>query len=401
MIHLPVLTPFLLKLVPGKLAALLILRTTKHLIKTQFPVQNFTMRTNLLVPSFLLSMLLFLSCNKSDSHLPDGNNKAIEEAMIFFKNVVLNQKQGPNGIKNNSPRNMVSKSPQWVDAHIKSTDRISDIVVVPIKFGKKIYHSSKTSNGERLTLENEANLFIYKTKSGFTAEVVTLFPDEESYNPIINGFSGVIVVEDWLGNSIRNFRVHNKVVSQVQFTSNTVHRGLTPETANLGTYCYTRDWYLCSVDEFGNPYDCVFDYTEVLGCFEEIKHDEFEENPGGGGYVETEIASTRTAIFMWEYWKLSAAQGGGSIFADFAVVGKFHRNHPEKDKFIGGYFTGVLNKVLYGTTQFAVNDASVTVNSVTQATAMMDGTFKFANGTNFRATNTIAKQFSQISWPAE
>lgn len=50
---------------------------------------------------------------------------------------------------------------------------------------------------------------------------------------------------------------------------------------------------------------------------------------------------------------------------------------------------------------FAVNDASVTVNFATQATAMMDGTFKFANGTNFRVADTIAKQFSQISWPAE
>lgn len=189
---------------------------------------------------------------------------------------------------------------------------------------------------------------------------------------------------------------------QVNCLNKTGGEQLTAESEN-GSNCAEWGVFRVTYDGDGNEIERELLYTYWV-CSGPNGDDPPEEQPepdGGGGEENDDVSAIRkTANFEWEFWRLNASEGGGTIRVIHYVVGRFYPNKPEKDKFIGGYFGGeVIRGFLGEGTTFLVNDSYVAVNSQTEVTAHMTGTFTLDGGIKRERSNSISKDFSEIRWP--
>lgn len=211
--------------------------------------------------------------------MPQNTESLITEAKNYFSKKI--SESNANNYK--ASRQKVSKTPLWDNAGIINFKR-GKTVIVPLKFDKDIHFQSSFGDSNKISLERQSYLFMYKgSNSRFKTEVVMYFPDKEFLEHRTSGFSGVVKVENWEGSAVNTFLFKDnktyKFKSRAEVTSN---------KSNLKTsaeICYYINWYDCEELSPGSYYNCQFIGSDFLGCYEEDLQEEISwinDDPLGG-----------------------------------------------------------------------------------------------------------------------
>ncbi len=275
--------------------------------------------------SLLLALYVYTSCNKIETVKEGGNNhlstdvpkaqdpytvaffSKIENAKAFFNKTVA--KQGI--LTNNTNDNIVIKSRQqvgkmalWEGAYIAKTKAGKEVVIVPIKYEKSLQAVTSFGNGRKTSIETLSNLWIYKNGSNnYVAEVVTVLPNEKYQNSFKQKVSGYILVEDWAGNNIKtHFVKDGKSYTRKK-------KAFVPSVSNSSIaareICDAINWYLCDVDDYGYHSNCVYQFTELLDCYDngqETVEDDLDNGDLGGGSIEDVESMNVLLIKLWSVY---------------------------------------------------------------------------------------------------
>jgi hypothetical protein len=147
--------------------------------------------------TFLFLLLLcFIGCQKKITSTSQPNPLIIQ-AQNFFSGI-LTQKSLPNS--DNFRANQV-RDAQWDQAEVLSLS-IGPAVVVPINFENRLFVKTALASSNLLDLSLLTKLMLFRDTTGkFSYQILTLIPDS---NNIANNntFSGIVLSEDWSGNSL-------------------------------------------------------------------------------------------------------------------------------------------------------------------------------------------------------
>lgn len=367
---------------------------------------------------FIATSILLFSCQKKDRI--DFSNSLVTEAKSWFSaNVLASESRMLTKSFSELPEiapgrvlarmNKLSKKLDWSKAITGSTDKLNYVLVpllkddLPLKNNylmKRTFVFYKYDNGPM-----QMQVVELLTKDRPVANPVQLaavhFERKIAAKPLtIQSQDVQVFFYDKEYNTLDAYEVKNNKWQPLQASclNKTGNGQLAPESEN-GSNCQEWGMFRVTYDNDGNEIERELLYTYWV-CSGSGGDDPLEEQPepggGGGDENDEETAERRTANFEWEFWHLSAAEGGGLIRVVHYVVGRFYPNKPEKDKFIGGYFGGQVLRFFLGETTFTVNDSYVAVNSQTQITAHMTGTFTFSNGRRSVKTNSIPKNLSDV-----
>jgi hypothetical protein len=252
----------------------------------------------------VLFSLLLVSCKKDkESPINQPNPAGAEDPLItkarnYFNNSVLQATSS--ATETLDPRQSLKKTADWDNVYISVTAK-KDVVAVPLKFERPMKFRAA---GNELALSQQSKLLIYEGPDGkMKAEVVTYIPDQANTQ---EKFSGIIIVEDWVGNSINRYIYQNNPSNQMN---------------SVQGDCIKIDWYLCDVTESGATYNCEYLYSEWIGnCNQGLE-------PPGEEYVEIE----RRKQMMWTVfmpdnsaWFVAAwdkLRGRGGVFTGIIADG--------------------------------------------------------------------------------
>jgi hypothetical protein len=267
-----------------------------------------------------ISLVFYSSCKKSQNlNFPDsGSNvekQLISNARVAFTNDISNSLPSPtlsNSSENNSnPRMQLKKTPQWDRAYtiIFSGERV---VVVPLSYEKKMYLKTNMNNKRVYNIDDVSRLLIYKSRDQkYHEEIITLSPDSNFSNKPNSSFSGILTVEGWAGNFLKEFKFEGSKIKKLDThfsTQPTPSKTTVDGESTSGTksdmalvlqVCYTLVEYNYSVDD---PSGGVYSY-ESLGCNTYYIDDGGGSSggPTGGDY--------------------GGVGGGGSVANSLAVIG--------------------------------------------------------------------------------
>jgi hypothetical protein len=144
----------------------------------------------------LLLPICFIACQKKIAGTSQPN-PLITQAQTFF-NGVLSKKLPFNNA--NFRANQVRVC-DWNQAKVLTLS-VGPTVVVPIHFDSRLFLKTALAPANLLDLSLVTKLAIFRDSTGtFSYQVLTLIPDR---NTIANnnGFSGIVLSEDWSGNSL-------------------------------------------------------------------------------------------------------------------------------------------------------------------------------------------------------
>jgi hypothetical protein len=198
--------------------------------------------------------------------------------------------------------------------------------------------------GNELALSQQSKLLIYEGSDGkMKAEVVTYIPDQANTQ---DKFSGIIIVEDWAGNSIARYGYQKNQSAHLNGAQS--------------SECIKIDWYLCDVTETGATYNCEYLYTEYIGSCDQTLE------PPGEEYIEIE----KRRYLSWTVYSETTPYGNFWWVTAFdTLVGKggvFTRNpiprgsaisfmapyNWREDSHTGDYTGSVANSDVTGTLLF-------------------------------------------------
>ncbi len=162
-------------------------------MKTQLPFSHLLRCT--------LTIFTFLTLSTCQKEIVSPQ-KIVAQAQNYFETQVLADTSQK--VYDNNPRHTVAKEPHWAEASVQNMP-FGEAVVVPLVYQQAI--SLQTEIGP-IPLSELSYLLIYKdAKEQYHSEVITKLPEKNYWpnykNPKIP-FKGVILVEDWWGNTIRN-----------------------------------------------------------------------------------------------------------------------------------------------------------------------------------------------------
>ena len=197
----------------------------------------------------LLTALFYWGCKKNNdvAVLNSTNNMAAFNALI--KQIA----DAKTFFMNNVDTNVVQKFKKtalWDKAgvaHLKTGDQ----VIIPLKYDKNYTFISSFGGGNKLSLETQSHLTVYKTSSGnYKAEIINYMPDESFLNKTVSSFSGFVSASDWSDNIIGMRKYINGQVAPMQ-------------RKNISDYTQAKSGPNAE-NEFEE--DCTDGYTDYYWC---------------------------------------------------------------------------------------------------------------------------------------
>jgi hypothetical protein len=215
--------------------------------------------------------LLFVSCDKERGALQQSaETSLIQHARRYFSDSVAPILPGlTDGSAN--PRISCLKVPLWDSAYTIPTV-IGEAVVVPVRFNKSLHIRTNISGLKLFDLNELTRLVIYQDAGHrYHAEIVTSFPDSVAVKGGGSPFTGILFVEDWMGQRLHQFKFNEDGTilrgdeSQGQTgkwegAAKASTKVFTPDVAM--TTCYEIDGYNYSE---GDP-DGGYAWSEPAGC---------------------------------------------------------------------------------------------------------------------------------------
>jgi len=228
----------------------------------------------------LLSTIFNTSCHKTE--IADSSAYSFqEEAKIFFTQQIENTASTVKNTErkaNRNPRIEKHKALNWNKGY-ETIVSGNPTMIIPVEYDQPFLIKTNFS-GDRFYSSNEiTKLFISKdNKKQLKAELVTYFPDSnyKKYNNQV--FSGIVAVEDWAGNLMKEFKYDGKGgIEKLDLNRfyNAQYNRLPTNTANLSiiTVCYEISGYNYS------PVNDEYTYWSYsAGC-----SSMFLPDAGGGG----------------------------------------------------------------------------------------------------------------------
>ena len=223
---------------------------------------------------------LIVSCKKNSVPIqPQNQNTLISEAKNYFNKTLL----PTTSFNQSSLRTQTAKTPQWDKASLLKFS-IGQAVLVPLNYSKKLYLKSSLTN-KLFEVSQLAQLLVYKDSSGtMQGEVITAFPDSNYLIHPSAKFTGILLVEDWSGNRLKQYKYdrYGMAISYpAGFSGSTVAIDkISPAT--VIAVCYEIEGYNYSE---ADP-DDVYSWSESAGCDFYAASDESTANgsPSGGDY---------------------------------------------------------------------------------------------------------------------
>lgn len=219
----------------------------------------------------VLLVVFFGGCQKPRTNLATALNSQplILAALHYFEDSVASQHSSAE-IDSTNLRLSTEKTPQWASAFIFSTS-VGPAVIVPVAYNKELHIRSNFSGKKLFDLNELTRLFVYKDAAHhYHAELVTIFPDSADILSTAGNFSGLIFVETWVGQRLRQYKCGSDG-SALRFDAGGTQQALpksitttsSPIPATVGiTTCYEIDGYNYTSDD---P-DEVYTWSEPAGC---------------------------------------------------------------------------------------------------------------------------------------
>lgn len=174
-------------------------------------------------PIYLLTLALGLSaclvsCKKDDTELPKAETNLVDASRDYFEKEILansaygqvNSRVASTDDQRKNPRKYLERSPAWERARTVELST-GTAVMLPVHFKKPFIIKSNFSGNQVFALEDLTKLLIYRdSKKNFHAEMVTYLPDSNYSARSGRPFSGIVLVEDWAGNFLKEYRYNGK-----------------------------------------------------------------------------------------------------------------------------------------------------------------------------------------------
>ena len=247
-----------------------------------------------LIPFCLIIMIG--SCKKNSLHTkPFNQNTLISKAKNYFNKTL----RPITSLDQSSLRTQTAKIPQWAKASLLKLS-IGQAVLVPLNYSKKLYLKSSLAN-KLFEVSQLAQLLIYKDSIGnLHGEVITAFPDSNYLTHPSARFTGILLVEDWSGNRLKQYKYDGYGMAMsypAGLSGNTVAIDkISPAT--VIAVCYEIEGYNYTE---ADP-DDVYSWSESAGCDFYAASDESTAtgSPSGGDYgaAAGEIAFVGNDVYV-------------------------------------------------------------------------------------------------------
>ncbi|HWK02183.1 MAG TPA: hypothetical protein VNS58_01040 [Puia sp.] len=147
----------------------------------------------------LLCVGLFFTTCKKDTHssLPNAD-PFIAKAKAYFLSVSSATSRADN------PRAVAARTVRWDQATVVNLS-VGRAVLVPVRYDKELFIRTTQGGPNNFHLSNLTHLLVYQSKGLFHAEVITGFPDTNYLWHPRGHFSGIVYVEDWVGNALAKY----------------------------------------------------------------------------------------------------------------------------------------------------------------------------------------------------
>ena len=230
---------------------------------------------------FLIAIFGLTTCQKEIT----TPQKIVAQTQNYFETTVLTDTS--NAVQDNNPRHTVAKEPLWAEASVQNMS-FGKVVVVPLVYEQAIALQTQSGN---IPLSELSYLLIYKdAQKKYRTEVVTKLP-EKNYWPNYKypniPFKGVILVEDWWGNTIRNIGLGIAGPENLLGYVAPQAKGQIPPNNNLmlaEQFCYSQVWQITVCG--GGAEGCTTHYDISQVCFT-VYTDSGPSGGGGGGWSGT------------------------------------------------------------------------------------------------------------------
>lgn len=228
----------------------------------------------------LLIAIFYCSCKKENSIVLTPEQSLINRAENFFQPQIEGKipshqlAQGDIGFIEKNPRKLLERRPLWDKASIMNLSS-GFAVVIPVHYNKPFIIKSNVGGNKFYNINDLTKLLIYQDKDQhYHAELITSIPDS-NYKSLVNeAFNGLLLVEDWYGNSIDKYKYErNGIIKRFRniptaiLLSEATQLSTVPKPDNLRqngfiTVCYEISGYNYSVNDPNNGYH----WTEPVGC---------------------------------------------------------------------------------------------------------------------------------------
>jgi hypothetical protein len=182
-------------------------------------------RKQVIIP--LLAITVMAACVKhQNAPATTQDNPQVTEAKTWFEQNVLSRLPSPNS---NNHRATLPRTVRWDQASVVTISGVA-AVVVPIQFLKDVYLRADNSGAALFRLSEASRLVIYKDSLNTTTYQQLTFIPDSTMHPGDSTFSGIMLSEDWSGNTLsRPSRINSRsthttvdIVEQTQ-VCNTVY----------------------------------------------------------------------------------------------------------------------------------------------------------------------------------
>ena len=238
-------------------------------MKTQLPLNPFLRCT--------LTILTFLALSTCQKQIVSPQ-KIVAQAQNYFETKILTD--STQKVYDNNPRHTVTKEPVWAEASVQNMP-FGEAVVVPLVYEQAIALQTQSGN---IPLGELSYLLIYKdAQKQYHSEVVTKLPEKNywpNYKNPNTPFKGVILVEDWWGNTIRNIGLGIAGPENLLGYVAPQAKGQIPPNNNLmlaEQFCYSQVWQITVCG--GGAEGCTSHYDISQVCFTVYT----DSGPSGGG----------------------------------------------------------------------------------------------------------------------
>ena len=299
----------------------------------------------------LLTAIVYWGCKKNNdvAALNGTNNMAAYNALVkqiadakafFISHVDTNMVQ------------KFKKTALWEKAYIAHI-KTGDQVIVPLKYDKNYTFVSSFGGGNKLSLEAQSHLTVYKTASGnYKTEIINYMPDESFLNKTVSSFSGFVSASDWADNIIGMRKYVNGQVTPMQ-KKNTVDHAQVKSGPNAEDE-FEED---CA-NGYTNYYWCDNGWNSIVDCtyLFSVCNDEESLVPDGGGSGGDGItADDNMNVLVTKLWYVQQdPYGWWQVLSPDAVAGVKSFTHPFDPKY--NYFTSITAGTSYLASGF--NDAN-------------------------------------------
>ncbi len=216
------------------------------------------------VSAAAIFLTLMAGCQKTPNN---ATTMMQNEELITSARHYIEQESKQSTAPTGNPRIDAPKSPYWQEAQVVSTSK-GAAVLVPVFYKQDLVVTTSFSGRQILPLNQITRLLLYKSSSGYQAQLLTAFPDTSATN--VAGFSsGLLFLESWKGAPITKYSLTNSqilVESVDTNTSNSIHRSIATTdnktTDVIASGCGTVSGYNYSPALPGETYA----WSESSGC---------------------------------------------------------------------------------------------------------------------------------------